>query len=58
MRWALKLSAFKYVVEHIPGEKNVWADMVTRWTVRSPRNASAKSLLLAPISPGLDSKLD
>lgn len=23
MRWALKLSAFRYVVEHIPGERNV-----------------------------------
>ena len=29
MRWALKLSAFHYVVEHLPGERNVWADMLT-----------------------------
>lgn len=30
MRWALKLSVFRYVIEHVPGERNVWADMLTR----------------------------
>ena len=25
MRWAIKLSAFRYVIEHLPGENNVWA---------------------------------
>lgn len=65
MRWALKLSAFRYVVEHIPGERNVWADMLTRWAVRPsnaiksvPSSLRLKSLMVAPINPGLDSKLD
>ena len=31
-RWAMKLSAFTYSIHHIPGENNVWADMLTRWT--------------------------
>lgn len=33
MRWAIKLNAFRYVVEHLPGEQNVWADILTRWAV-------------------------
>lgn len=30
-RWALKLSVFKYVIEHIKSEENNWADMLTRF---------------------------
>ena len=30
-RWALFLSTFPYVIEHIRGEDNVCADMLTRW---------------------------
>ena len=33
MRWAIKLTAFKYVIEHIPGEQNYWADLLSRWGV-------------------------
>lgn len=61
MRWALKLSAFRYVIEHVAGEKNVWADMLTRWgssPTSSTRSTSVKSLLLAPITPSLDDSLD
>ena len=62
MRWALKLSEFRYVVEHIAGERNVWADMLTRWAVQPKAKVSAelamKALMLAPINPGLDPKLD
>jgi len=29
-RWASKLFAFKYVIEDIPGESNVWADILSR----------------------------
>ena len=61
MRWALKLSGFHYVVEHIAGERNVWADMLTRWAVQ-PRNKvsvlSLKSVMYAPINSGLDPELD
>jgi hypothetical protein len=30
-RWASKLFAFKYVIEHIPGESSIWADVLSRW---------------------------
>jgi hypothetical protein len=30
-RWASKLFAFKYVIEHIPGVSNIWADILSRW---------------------------
>ena len=30
-RWALFLSQFPYHIEHVRGEKNVMADMMTRW---------------------------
>lgn len=58
----IKLSAFRYVVEHISGEINVWAYILTRWAVW-PRNkvkhtSGIKSLILAPINPWLNPKLD
>ena len=31
-RWAIYLSRFSYVIEHIRGEDNVCPDMLTRWT--------------------------
>ncbi len=30
-RWSLKLQGYKYDVEHIPGDSNVWADLLSRW---------------------------
>lgn len=30
-RWGLFLSRFSYVIEHIPGNQNVFADVLTRW---------------------------
>ena len=30
-RWALYLSRFPYVIEHVNGEDNVFADILTRW---------------------------
>ena len=30
-RWALELQRFHYEIEHISGESNVWADLMTRW---------------------------
>lgn len=30
MGWALKLSEFRFIIEHIEGERNVWADLLTR----------------------------
>ena len=31
-RWALFLSKYTYVIEHIDGDDNVFADVLTRWT--------------------------
>ncbi|GMF34640.1 unnamed protein product [Phytophthora fragariaefolia] len=30
-RWALSLLIFIYVIEHVPGEANVWGDLLSRW---------------------------
>ncbi|POM57665.1 Hypothetical protein PHPALM_37794 [Phytophthora palmivora] len=30
-RWALSLLSFTYVIEHVPGETNVWGDLLSRW---------------------------
>ena len=30
-RWALRLNAFPFTIEHVTGEDNVWADLLTRW---------------------------
>ena len=38
-RWALYMSRFHYVIEHVKGEDNVFADILTRW-MRGYRNES------------------
>ena len=61
MRWALKLSGFRYVIERIPGNYNVWADMLTRWAVKHSNKVSLSKLsrlMLAPINPSLDKEYD
>jgi transposase InsO family protein len=30
-RWAVKLLGKEYVIEHIAGSHNIWADLLTRW---------------------------
>jgi len=30
-RCASNLFAYKYVIEHIPGESNIWADILSIW---------------------------
>jgi hypothetical protein len=32
-RWALKMSVFSYIMEHVMGELNYWIDLMTRWGV-------------------------
>ncbi|POM61080.1 putative retroelement, partial [Phytophthora palmivora] len=31
-RWAMTLTAYRYVVEHVKGDENVWADILSRWS--------------------------
>lgn len=54
-RWAIFLSQFNYVIEHIDGERNVFADILTRWA-RGYRNNSVytsqvNSLVLEQLIP-------
>lgn len=32
LRWALRISCLRYTIEHVDGDSNVWADIVSRWT--------------------------
>ncbi|GMF36000.1 unnamed protein product [Phytophthora fragariaefolia] len=29
--WAMRITGCRYIIEHIPGEHNLWADIVSRW---------------------------
>lgn len=63
LRWALKLSSFQYVIEHLSGEENVWADLLSRWAngpaaVVDSRVVNLSTLLLAPVSPAEDDEFD
>ncbi|KAJ8526138.1 hypothetical protein ON010_g15041 [Phytophthora cinnamomi] len=31
LRWALKLMPYRYIIEHVDGVANVWADILSRW---------------------------
>lgn len=60
--WALKLKEFRFIIEHITGEDNLWADMLTGWTVH-PRNKVAlsrigkvKTFFATPICPHTNEK--
>ncbi|KAE9099476.1 hypothetical protein PF007_g15861 [Phytophthora fragariae] len=44
LRWAMKLMNFRYVVEHVPGPANVWADMISRWAGNHTPTVSIKRL--------------
>jgi hypothetical protein len=54
IRWALKLSSYRYTIEHVSGSDNVWSDMLTRWAAPSLQ-VRASVLMLAPVAPTLDS---
>ncbi|KAJ0408845.1 hypothetical protein P43SY_000741 [Pythium insidiosum] len=38
-RWASTLTTFRYEIEHVAGEANVWGDLLSRWGA-SPQQAS------------------
>ncbi|CDF33987.1 unnamed protein product [Chondrus crispus] len=61
MRWALKLSACLYVIEHLPGERHVWADLLTRWAVKPGiivKCIKLVTLFYAPITTETKTKYD
>ena len=53
-RWAMTLTGYRYVVEHVGGEDNVWGDLLSRWGA-SPPGASpvvVRALMrVPPVSP-------
>ena len=53
IRWALKLSTYRYTIEHVAGSDNVWSDMLTRWAA-PPTMVRISTAMLAPVSPSLD----
>lgn len=62
-RWAIRLAEFNYSIEHIPGESNLWADMLTRWAAKgnsqypARRTATLKVPLITEELPELPSVL-
>ena len=45
-RWALRLSGLRYTIQHISGDDNVWADLLTRWGAPKQTPARAFSVRL------------
>lgn len=43
-RWALRLAEFNFTIEHIPGESNLWADILTRWAAADYDRSPARRL--------------
>jgi RNase H-like domain found in reverse transcriptase/Reverse transcriptase (RNA-dependent DNA polymerase)/Integrase zinc binding domain/Integrase core domain/Aspartyl protease len=51
MRWAYKMCAFRYVINHVPGDQNLWADLLTRWAVRSAQRLARPRVALIMLAP-------
>ncbi|KAE8969903.1 hypothetical protein PR003_g28562, partial [Phytophthora rubi] len=43
-RWALMLSDYRYEIEHVKGEDNIWAGIVSRWVHSVPTESSVKTV--------------
>jgi hypothetical protein len=41
LRWAMKLTEFRYTINHIAGTANVWADMLSRWACQPSATPTA-----------------
>ncbi|GMF60915.1 unnamed protein product [Phytophthora fragariaefolia] len=55
-RWAMRLCGFRFTIEHVAGETNVWADIISRWKPAEVRLAAVRTRsqplpsLLRPLS--------
>ncbi|KAE9289660.1 hypothetical protein PF008_g25832 [Phytophthora fragariae] len=49
-RWAMSLLSFRYVIEHVPGEANVWGDLLSRWGAGSTLQAECASTRIARLA--------
>jgi hypothetical protein len=52
-RWSMVLQMFRYKIEHVPGEDNVWGDMLSRWGAKDGQQIPRVKRLMAlkSISP-------
>ncbi|POM64292.1 Hypothetical protein PHPALM_20207 [Phytophthora palmivora] len=55
-RWAMTMTSYRYVIEHVRGSDNVWVDMLSRWGntehCASAAVAAVKQVVVVPpISP-------
>ncbi|OWY94590.1 DNA/RNA polymerase, partial [Phytophthora megakarya] len=51
LRWSTKLMEYRYEVEHIDGEANVWADMISRWAGNHDPTVHLNAMTLRKRSP-------
>jgi hypothetical protein len=57
-RWSVIMRSFTYDVEFVEGERNVWADLLSRWGAATHSSSSSSSskvrrILQTPLSPFL-----
>ena len=60
-RWAHALSAFNFEINHIPGDSNTWADLMSRWggpRQPPPSTPALNAVFEAPIAPALSSDFE
>jgi hypothetical protein len=50
-RWAMTLTGYRYVVEHVSGEDNVWGDLLSRWGAKPPNGSPVKVRALMQVPP-------
>uniref|UniRef100_H3H3G8 Integrase catalytic domain-containing protein n=1 Tax=Phytophthora ramorum TaxID=164328 RepID=H3H3G8_PHYRM len=49
-RWALSLLSFRYVIEHVPGEANVWGYLLSRWGAGQDQPADRAGVRVARLA--------
>ncbi|KAE8886173.1 hypothetical protein PF003_g29779 [Phytophthora fragariae] len=49
-RWSISLMAFRYVIEHVPGDQNVWGDLLSRWGASGVGVADRESVRIARLA--------
>ncbi|KAE9067004.1 hypothetical protein PF007_g28235 [Phytophthora fragariae] len=49
-RWSISLTAFRYVIEHVPGDQNEWGDLLSRWGASGVGEADRESVRIARLA--------
>ncbi|KAH9159923.1 hypothetical protein LEN26_002101 [Aphanomyces euteiches] len=57
-RWAMVLSGYSYNIVHIPGESNVWADMLSRWHAQHDENKLIQAQPMKTANGGYSKELN